>query len=279
MVHRHPLYVVDAFTSIPFHGNPASVCLLRHDYPDAVLQAVASEMNHSETAFVTAAGGDLFTADRFSLRWFTPTTEVPLCGHATLASAKVLFDELGISTPSLLFDTLSGPIEARASGPRIEIELARHDPSPVAEPVDLRAALGGPPPEEVLEARELRALLVRYESETAVRALAPNLERLVRDLPAADLVIVTAPGSERFDFVSRCFAPRLGIAEDPVTGSAHTVLAPYWARIRGRSPMEAYQASPRGGELLVSLAGSDRVRIAGHARIVLRGYLDLPTSG
>ncbi|MCI4331953.1 MAG: PhzF family phenazine biosynthesis protein [Thermoplasmata archaeon] len=275
MNRRHPLYIVDAFTSTPFHGNPAAVCLLRKEYDDPVLQAVAAEMNLSETAFLRTEGDDLFMAERFSLRWFTPMAEVPLCGHATLASAKVLFDELGIAAPTVTFDTLSGPLQARQGGGAIEIDFPRNDPTGCAEPPGLREALGGAAPLETLEVRSQNLMLVRYDREQAILDLKPEFERIRRDLPP--IVVATAPSTSGYDFVSRCFAPRLGIPEDPVTGMAHTVLGPYWARATGKRSFRAFQASSRGGEMTVELTDRDQVRLRGDARLVLRGYLDLPT--
>jgi predicted PhzF superfamily epimerase YddE/YHI9 len=277
MNRRHPLYIVDAFTETAFHGNPAAVCLLRKEYDDATLQAIASEMNLSETAFLRAEGEDLFMTDRFQLRWFSPTSEVRLCGHATLASAKVLYDELGLAAEALTFDTLSGPLVVRQQARTIEMDFPRNDPTPLTEPPGLQRALRGPPPKETLVAAQAGVLLARYETEAEVCGLAPDPEAIRRDFSETPIVVVTAPGSDGYDFVSRCFAPRFGIPEDPVTGMAHTVLGPYWARSTGKTRFRAYQASARGGAVGVELTGTDRVKLSGEARLVLRGYIDLPT--
>ena len=233
-------------------------------------------MNLSETAFVHAPDGDLFASDTFDLDWFTPTCEVPLCGSATLASAKVLFDEIGVPPPSVRFRTASGVLTATSDDGRIEIDLPRADPMPLTPPVDVPSLLGAPAAEEVQGVPDRGYLLVRYASPEDVAALRPSFADLVRVLPTTHLLIATAPGPAPVDFVSRCFAPWDGIDEDPVTGAAHTVLAPYWGRIGGRSRLWARQLSRRGGELSAELIGPDRVRLGGRADIVIRGYLDLP---
>lgn len=273
---RHPLYVVDAFSGQPFHGNPAAVCLLRHPHPDHVLQSVAAEMNLSETAFVSAPNGDLFASQSFDLRWFTPTMEVSLCGHATLACAKVLFDELGLSDGAVTFHTKSGALTASPVEGGIELDFPRNDATPSVLPRGLDQILGPDPVEEVRVVETRGLVLVKYASPEIVRRLRPDFGRLRRDLPDVHMVIATAPGDPPYDFTSRCFAPNDGIDEDPVTGLAHTVLGPYWAEPLGKDNFEAYQASPRGGSMRVTLRGSDRVLLRGRARIVVRGYLDLP---
>lgn len=277
MSRRHPLYLVDAFTRTPFHGNPAAVCLLRHDCPDSTLQRIASEMNLSETAFPHPVGDDLFEATEFHLRWFTPTMEVPLCGHATLATAKVLFDELGLPAERLTFHTQSGALEARAVGEgRIRLDLPAHPPEPVATPPGLPEALGGPLPLSSYRVPTNQAVLVRLGTEADVRALHPDFPRLLAACPDAPVVIATARGSADHDFVSRVFAPVSGINEDPVTGMAHTTLGPYWGAELGKTRLTGYQASARGGEVEVDLATPGRVALTGSSRIVLRGYLDVP---
>ena len=273
---RHPLYVVDAFGSRPFTGNPAAVCLLRRSLPDETLQAVAAEMNLSETAFVRSPDDDLFAATRFDLRWFTPTIEVDLCGHATLAAAKVLYDELGTATNPLPFDTRSGPLLARPKDRLIEIELPSAVPVSVAPPSGLAGVLGT---EEVgTTLAHQSTLVVRYESERTVRALRPDFRRLASELSTYPFVVATAPGAAPVDLVSRCFAPMVGIDEDPVTGAAHAVLGPYWAAVLGKTHLRAHQASRRGGDLELEIRSDGRIGLAGRSRIVLRGYLDLPGS-
>ncbi len=271
---RHPLYLVDAFTQEAFRGNPAAVCLLRHPLADPVLQAVAAEMRQSETAFLLAPDGDVFASERLELRWFTPTKEVSLCGHATLATAKVLYDELGSTADPLTFTTRSGNLLAAPRDGKFQLDFPRAEIAPVEAPAPLRSILGGPEIEETYAAPSQDALLARLPSAQAVRGVSPDLRRMAREL--ASVVIVTARGEPPFDFLSRCFAPALGIDEDPVTGMAHTILAPYWAPILGGRAFHAFQASARGGIVDVELTAEGRVLLRGGARIVLRGYLDLP---
>ena len=262
-----PIVVVDAFTAEPFKGNPAAVCLLANPAQprtDAWMQSLAAEMNLSETAFL------LPNEDGFNLRWFTPTREVDLCGHATLASAHFLW-ESGVLTAgeTARFHTRSGLLTATRADDWIELDFPTGAPREVETPSALQVALG----ENTLlhVAQNRMDLLVEIASEANVRALQPNMERLA----SIDVrgVIVTAQSSTEYDFVSRCFYPRVGVPEDPVTGSAHTALAPYWAKKLGKQKLFAYQASIRGGELRLELQG-DRVKISGQAVTVWRGTLD-----
>jgi PhzF family phenazine biosynthesis protein len=271
-----PLFVVDAFTSAPFRGNPAAVCLLDAEVPEAVMRAVAAEMRHSETAFVRPLGGDAARARSLGLRWFTPEVEVPLCGHATLASAAVLFREIGSAAESLVFETRSGPLAARREGERIALDFPREELRPAPAPPAVLAALGLARVEASGYARLDRNLLLHLPDEGAVRALAPDVATLRAakgDAPFLG-VIATARGSGDFDFVSRYFAPWVGVDEDPVTGSAHCALAPYWGGLLRKGRMRAHQASPRGGELEVRLRG-DRVDLVGDAVVVATGRLRL----
>ncbi|MCI4335683.1 MAG: PhzF family phenazine biosynthesis protein [Thermoplasmata archaeon] len=278
MTRRHPLYIVDAFTDQPFRGNPAAVCLLRHDCPDGTLQAIAAEMNLAETAFLRPVNGDLFDSSDFRLRWFTPTIEVPLCGHATLATAKVLFDELGLGSGALTFQTLSGTLRAEARGHRIRLDFPAHPPVLTPPIAGLAGILGGGPIEETLVSPTSGLIVARFGGLAGIRALRPDFARMRRELPQAPLVVATAPGDPPYDFVSRCFAPVSGIDEDPVTGVAHTTLGPYWAAKLGKDRLRAFQASARGGELEVEVGSDGRVGLSGASRIVLRGYLDIPDS-
>jgi PhzF family phenazine biosynthesis protein len=262
-----PLLQVDAFTSRAFGGNPAAVCLLAAPADAEWMQRVAAEMNLAETAFLVPRG------DRFDLRWFTPTVEIELCGHATLASAHVLW-QLGIVAAGsrIHFDTASGVLTAEPDGDRIAIELPARPVTPCPVPAGLADALGGCAPILVSDTTPGRAhgnLVVELADEAAVRGLSPKFDRL-REFDFG--VIATARGGGRYDFVSRYFAAPYGIDEDPVTGSAHCSLAPYWADRLGKTTFVAWQASARGGELHVTLAG-DRVRMSGHAVTVLKGDL------
>lgn len=255
-----PLFQIDAFADRLFAGNPAAVCVLRRWPDEDVMQAIAAENNLSETAFLVGAGAE------YGLRWFTPVAEVDLCGHATLASAYVLFEHFGVDGDEVSFDTRSGCLTVkRAASELLEMDFPARPPEPCDAPEGLEAALGGSPTEILLSAD----YLVRYSEEREVRDLRPDFEGL-RDLGARG-VIVTAPG-EACDFVSRFFAPDLGIPEDPVTGSAHCALAPYWAREVGKPSLHARQVSRRGGELWCEVEG-DRVRISGRAVPYLSGSI------
>lgn len=248
------LYIVDAFTDSAFRGNPAGVVLLDAPADDAWMQSVAAELKHPETAFVVT------TSEPKPLRWFTPETEVDLCGHATLASAHVLGG-------SQLFTTRSGELRCTARDGRIEMAFPADPPSPAHD--DVQAGLPSVPVEHV--ARGITDLLVVTTDAEYVRGCEPDLDVIATW--DARCVIVTAPGDRPgIDFVSRVFAPAVGIAEDPVTGSAHCTLAPYWAGRLGRGELTGEQASHRGGIVRASLTG-DRVLLAGSAVTVVAGEL------
>lgn len=273
---EYRLFTVDAFTNVAFRGNPASVCFLEHDLPDRTMQAIAAEMNHSETAFVLPLDGSPTHGTRFSLRWFTPQVEVPLCGHATLAASAVIFHELANPAQELRFDTKSGTLAARKEEARIALNFPAEDVRPTPAKSAVVDALGAGTPVATCYARGDRNLLVHLEDEHEVRDLSPDFTLLRRargDEPFLG-VIATARGSGGYDFVSRYFAPWVGIDEDPVTGSAHCALAPYWSHVTGKNEMRAYQASPRGGEMIVRLAG-DRVDLVGDAIVLTAGALRL----
>ena len=254
------LYQVDAFARRLFEGNPAAVCPLEAWLDDAVLQAIAAENNLSETAFfVPQAAG-------FGLRWFTPGAEVDLCGHATLASAYVLFECLGFAGPEITFETRSGTLSvARHEDGQLLMDFPAAVPKPCDAPAVLLEGLGRSP-SEVLAADDY---VVVFDSEAEIRDLAPDFRKLGRLDRRA--VCVTAPG-EAYDFVSRFFAPNVGIDEDPVTGSAHCQLTPYWAQRLGRNRLRARQISRRGGDVLCELRG-DRVLLTGHAVLYMEGTI------
>lgn len=256
-----PLYQVDAFTSRVFHGNPAAVCPLPAWLPDATLQGIALENNLSETAFLVGQG-----AAR-EIRWMTPTQEVDLCGHATLASAFVVFERLERGLERVVFSSQSGPLPVSRRGDLLVLDFPARPPRRIEAPAGLAQALGRPPL-EVWSARDLMAV---YASEDDVRGLRPDMDKLGE--VDAFAVIATAPGCEA-DFVSRFFGPRVGVPEDPVTGSAHCTLVPYWAGRLDRNALEAQQVSPRGGELACELRG-DRVSIAGRAVLYLEGTIEI----
>ena len=257
-----PLFHVDAFTDAAFRGNPAAVCLLAAARPARWLQATAAEMNLSETAFVQPTGRG------FRLRWFTPKVEVDLCGHATLAAAHVLWTEgLAPGAAVLKFATRSGALTAVRRGAAIELDFPARTAVPCKAPPGLRQALGAAP---VHVARNRDDYLVELRDEATVRGLEPDLAALAR-LPVRG-VIVTAAAGRKFDFVSRFFGPRVGVPEDPVTGSAHCALGPYWAARLGRTNLRGFQASARGGVVEVEVAG-ERALLRGTATTVVRGQL------
>ena len=254
-----PIFQVDAFSSKVFGGNPAAICPLEAWLPDATLQSIALENNLSETAYFVK------TSDRYHLRWFTPAAEMDLCGHATLASAYVLFHELGYQGKAISFDTKSGELVVKRDNGLLVMDFPSRPPRPVNADPGLSAAIGGKPT-EILASRDY---FLVYQTEEEVLALQPDMTALSRlDKPT---FIATAPG-KTCDFVSRFFAPKLGVPEDPVTGSAHCTLIPYWAAKLGKNTLHAYQVSPRRGELFCKLSG-DRVEIAGHAVLYLKGKI------
>jgi len=257
------LYQVDAFASGPFAGNPAAVCLLPGPRDDAWMAQVAGEMNLSETAFLLRDEGD------YSLRWFTPTTEVDLCGHATLASAHVLW-ETGLLGPAetARFQTRSGPLTAQLKDGLIELDVPSLAEKPTPTPEPLAAALGAAPR---YVGRFGDKYLLEVETEEDVRQLSPDYAAM-RALPERGVAVTSVASTPGYDFVSRYFAPWVGIDEDPVTGSAHCCLGPYWSRRLGRNELRAYQASARGGAVHVRIA-DDRVRLGGRAITVLKGEL------
>lgn len=256
-----PMIQVDAFASTVFSGNPAAVCLLETWPPDATLQAIAAENNLSETAFLVRRG------EGFELRWFTPLVEVGLCGHATLASAHVLFEHRSWPEKTIRFQTRkAGELIVEKKGERLEMDFPARPPQPIPAPDGLANALGITPLAVLGSEEDLLAVL---PNERSVRTLGPDFSSAVmRDTRG---VIVTAKG-DAVDFVSRFFAPAVGIPEDPVTGSAHCVLIPYWSRKLGKKALHALQVSARGGELFCADRGP-RVGIAGSAVTYLEGTI------
>jgi PhzF family phenazine biosynthesis protein len=259
-----PIYQVDAFTTRRFAGNPAAVMPMDSFLPDAALQAIAAENNLSETAFLVPDGGD------YRLRWFTPTIEVPLCGHATLASAAVVMERLEPERNSVVFHSASGPLTVTRADAGYVMNFPARRSELVSIPPGLAEALGVIPIEVFANAFNYMALL---ESAQVVRELAPDMTALARIDRSG--IIVTAPGDGIYDFVSRYFAPAKGIPEDPVTGSTHCMLAPYWAKRLGKTAFRAFQASRRGGEIICRLAGSDRIELQGTCVFYLEGKVEI----
>jgi len=253
------IFQVDAFTSVPFAGNPAAVVPLDAWLPDEMMQSIALENNLSETAFFVRQ------EDGYDIRWFTPTFEIDLCGHATLGSGQVLFHELGFKDDGLRFHSKSGLLTVERQGEKLVLDFPSRPAVKTDVPDGLFDAIGRVP-REVLRSRDY---MLVYDSEDDIRAIAPDFSTLAR-IPT-HAVIVTAPG-ETCDFVSRFFAPEAGINEDPVTGSSHCNLIPYWSERLGKTEMFARQLSSRGGEIYCELAG-DRVKIGGHAVLYMKGEI------
>lgn len=260
---RVPIFQIDAFTTRRFAGNPAAVMPMSGFLADGVLQSIAAENNLAETAFLVPRGGD------YELRWFTPTTEVPLCGHATLASAAVVMERLEPQRCRVVFHSASGPLTVSRADAGYVMDFPTRSFEPVATPPALTEALGVSPVEVFTNARTHLALM---ESEEVLRALAPDMALIARIDRSG--VIVTAPGGAGFDFVSRYFAPAIGVPEDPVTGSAHCMLAPYWVKRLGRTEFRAAQASRRGGEMICRLV-DDRVELHGAVVFYLEGEVQI----
>ncbi|CAN5823619.1 PhzF family phenazine biosynthesis protein [soil metagenome] len=262
---RQTIIQVDAFTSQPFAGNPAAVCVLEGPADPDWMQAVAREMNLSETAFLYPDP----SAGAYRLRWFTPAVEVDLCGHATLASAHVLWEEGQLQMDDLAhFETLSGRLTACRLGDWIEMDFPAEPPGPWPMPPGFSEAIGA---EAVAVVMNRHDLLVEVESEAVLRGLAPDFQELAK-LPGRGVIATSRAESDEFDFLSRFFAPKLGIDEDPVCGSAHCGLGPYWGSKLGKAQLLGYQCSARGGVVRVRLDGK-RLHLGGQAVTVLRAEL------
>ncbi len=270
MTGEYPFFVVDAFTETRFRGNPAGVVVLDAPIEAADALAIAREVNHPETAFVRA-----LAPGRYELRWFTPTVEMDLCGHVTLATTAALVEELGDRSDSISFETRSGTllVHRDSSARAYVLNFPANPPRPIDVPAEILSALG--------LARAVRGavrkksfLIVEVDSQIDLPTISPDFSALEKiPMPQeAHGVIVTRRGPEPFDFTSRMFAPWIGIPEDPVTGAAHTVLGPYWGEALGKSEMVAYQASARGGEMRLRWHG-DRIDLLGRAVVTIRGRL------
>lgn len=261
------IFQIDAFAETPFTGNPAAVCPLPDWLPDETMQAIAAENNLSETAFFVP------TEDGFHIRWFTPTSEVALCGHATLAAAKCIFNELGYDKERIGFESQSGPLVVSRDKDIITLDFPADPPLPCEPPLALIKAFGGVRPIECLRAMDYMAV---FKDKRDVAEAAPDLDLLKK--PGLRGVIITAPSEDKgYDFVSRFFAPKYGIDEDPVTGSAYTQLAPYWAGRTGRNKFTSRQLSRRGGVVLCELKG-ERVLISGRAVKYMEGSINITKS-
>ena len=271
-----PVYQVDAFASKACKGNPAAVCLVDRELPEAVMQDIAAEMNLSETTFLQPLGKTgPDGSGHYFIRWFTPKNEVSLCGHATLAASKVIFDCLGFSGERLLFDSAGGRLESRrhAKGFTLDFPADRTvEPGPSS---DILEAMGIGRYKDIIYGSSTQKLVIRLCSGAEVRRLSPDFEKMksVKVCFPVKGVGVTAEGEKGYDIISRYFNPWAGVNEDPVTGSVHTVLAPYWSRILGKKELLALQASERGGELLIRIIDGGRLEFTGDAVVVLQGEI------
>jgi PhzF family phenazine biosynthesis protein len=261
---RAPIYQVDAFTTRRFAGNPAAIIPLDTFLPDAILQAVAAENNLAETAYLVPFSGD------YNLRWFTPTTEVPLCGHATLASAAVVMERLEPTRTQVVFHSASGPLTVKKNGAGYVMDFPTRPSASIPTPPGLAEAIGVAPLEVTENGFNYMALL---HNEQTLRALAPDMAALIR-IGKGGLIVTAQSDDPAYDFVSRYFAPVKGIPEDPVTGSAHCMLAPYWAPRLRKTDFTAFQASPRGGKVLCRLRG-DRTELEGECVFYLEGEVEI----
>jgi PhzF family phenazine biosynthesis protein len=261
---RAPIYQVDAFTTSRFAGNPAAVMPLDSFLPDATLQAIAAENNLAETAYLVRNNGD------YNLRWFTPAAEVPLCGHATLASAAVVMERLEPARTQVVFHSASGPQTVKKNGAGYVMDFPTRPSQPIPTPPGLAEAIGSTPLEVTENDFNYLALL---PDEKTLRALDPDMAALIR-LGKPGLIVTAKSNDPQYDFVSRYFAPVKGISEDPVTGSAHCMLATYWAQRLGKTDFTAFQASPRGGKVLCRLRG-DRTELEGECVFYLEGEVEI----
>ncbi len=272
------VYQVDAFTSKACKGNPAAVCLMDSGLEDEVLLDIAAEMNLSETAFIKGLEGNGSTkAVSYSIRWFTPKMEMPLCGHATLAASKVIFDCLGFHGDRILFKSMSGELESRRHESGFTLDFPQDEPRESGPVSDLLEAMGIRKYKEIIYGKNTGKLVVRLNSEKDVRSLKPNFEKMKAAKTCFTIkgVGVTAEGDGDYDIVSRYFNPWAGVNEDSVTGSVHTVLAPYWSAILHKRELRALQASERCGEILIRVTDDGRLEFVGDAVVVLQGEINI----
>lgn len=278
MKNKIKIYQVDAFTSESFKGNPAAVCILENDISDELMKNIAQEMNLSETAFVKPLKNlNIGKGNLFSLRWFTPEVELDLCGHATIATSKVLFDEFNIKEQYIKYETKSGLLTAKKKDEKISLDFPIDKALDFNLTQDILDAMGIRSYSKAIIGEKTRKLVIEVKDKENIINLKPNFEILKSLKFKSDVkgIGVTCRGNEKYDFISRYFNPWDGINEDPVTGSVHTLLANYWSNKLNKMDMNAYQASNRSGEISLKLLENDRVKLSGEAVIVLRGELYL----
>lgn len=266
------IYQVDVFTDKLYKGNPAAVCILDKEIEEGHMKSIAAEMNLSETAFVLPIENEL---NVYSLRWFTPEVEVPLCGHGTIGTAKVLYDEAGINSDEIIFETISGRLIAKRYEIGIGIDLPLDIPEDIDISEDLLDSIGI---EEYIDAKVgkiTRKVIIRVDSEEEIIKLNPDFNKMKSLRFTEDIkgIAITTNNTSKYDFLSRYFNPWAGINEDPVTGSVHTVLATYWGDIFNKTEMVSYQASHRGGKLILKIKDDNRLEIIGESVIVLKGEI------
>ncbi len=268
------IYQIDVFTDEPFKGNPAAVCILDEEISEEQMKLVAAEMNLSETAFVLPTNKE---SDIYSLRWFTPEVEVPLCGHGTIGAAKVLFDVFKIESDEIIFETKSGKLIAKKSKGGIGIDMPLDEYEDIDLSADLLLALGIDKYMDAKVGKTTRKVIIRVDSEEQILNLNPDFNQMKSLKFKEDIkgVAITTNNTNKYDFLSRYFNPWAGINEDPVTGSVHTVLAKYWTDILNKKQFIAYQASNRGGKLNLKIRDEERLEVIGDAIIVLKGDIYL----
>lgn len=276
MRNKIKIYQVDAFTSESFKGNPAAVCILEDDISDELMKNIAQEMNLSETAFVKhLKNSNIGKGNLFSLRWFTPEVEVDLCGHATIATSKVLFDEFNIKEQYIKYETKSGLLTSKKKDEKISLDFPIDKALDFNLTQDILDAMGIRSYSKAIIGEKTRKLVIEVKDKENIINLKPNFEILKSLKFKSDVkgIGVTCRGNEKYDFISRYFNPWAGINEDLVTGSVHTLLANYWSNKLNKMDMNAYQASNRSGEISLKLLENDRVKLSGETVIVLRGEL------
>lgn len=272
---RIPIYQVDAFTKEQFKGNPAGICILEKEIDDIHMQLIAEEMNLPETAFISPYDGKtILTSKVFKLRWFTPKNEVPLCGHATLGTSKVLFDDIGIGMNTIIYETKSGRLISGKYNEGITLDFPIDEPLSIEPPTEILKAMGISSYENIIYGKSTNKLVIHLKTQNDVLKLEPNFE-LMKGIHCNNIkgVGVTCKGNEKYDFISRYFNPWAGVNEDPVTGSVHTLLSAYWSNLLKKNEMTAYQASHRGGEILLRIERQGRVKLIGESVIVLKGTI------
>ena len=279
MFETHKFYLVDAFTDQSFTGNPACVFLSKVPLEEEVMQMIAREFNLSETAFPVLLGSDdLETSNHFQLRWFSPIVEVPLCGHATLATAHILYSELKNASSSLSFSTLSGNLTVSKRGDCYVMDFPSGEPTPIDIDTEVISALhlDSESVQQMMYCPNPNKLLIEVDSEKQVRNLSPDFYQLTRishKFNVGSIVVTSISASMDYDFISRNFAPARGVNEDPVTGSAHVILGPYWQSKLNKKHMRAFQASNRGGFMDIEVKDNGRVHLVGKACTVAEGHL------